>query len=96
VRNSADDLLNLDFETCAVWALFRPGHLTRQFLEGRRRSYLTPSCACRTRWVRAGRRPPGAAKKLIERTAGVPRYVLGRIDHLSIDFAPAISLPLSA
>jgi hypothetical protein len=43
VRQFAHELLHLDFKTIhSVRALFRPGFLTREFLDGHRREYLSP------------------------------------------------------
>ena len=43
VRHFAHELVHLDFKTLhSLRALFDPGFLTKEYLEGRRRRYLTP------------------------------------------------------
>jgi hypothetical protein len=43
LRQFADELIHLDFKTLhTLRALLNPGFLTREFLEGRRRRYLSP------------------------------------------------------
>ncbi|MBA3270759.1 MAG: DUF3667 domain-containing protein, partial [Acidobacteria bacterium] len=42
-RRFGDELLHLDFKSVrTLLALFNPGRLTREFLNGRRRPYLSP------------------------------------------------------